>query len=509
MFKSFHLKKFFCVLLCGLLLLQMSACQYAEVTGFSAGPEGSSYSTESENGTSNLPPESAQGVSGYEESQSAVQANAENFPLQTAVNSFPMIPPVTQEAATVPPPQKIEVDAPSAPQEYNQIPTQGGSGGNGYSYVAQRNGYSSLNTAVQRLAYDLLQEAVYKVAGQTNREGYYAVADVMLTGVHLDEAEIRKVVSAFKNDTPQVFWLANVFSYVYSGRNTVIKLFSVLSVQECDAAITQLQAAVQTAINNVKPGLPQFERELQIHKWLTGNCTYDTTAAIQQDEWQAFTAYGALVERSAVCEGYARAMQLLLSYMGMQCCLVSGSSQGEAHMWNLVKLESSWYHLDATWNDAEDVERYDYFNLTDRQILYDHTTDPDYADLTAAQICGENGHALSYNLALPSCNTETYNYFNQKAVKIDSLDQESDGRAMQAMCAVAQNGEKSVSFQVGSALDYDDTIGKMFSYEPYKFFYYIEETNRLLDEVCQIDWEQVTYSEIPVQRAVTVQLKGR
>ena len=44
-------------------------------------------------------------------------------------------------------------------------------------------------------------------------------------------------------------------------------------------------------------------------------------------------------------------------------------------MWNVVRIEGKYYHLDATFDNSlssEEIIRYDYFNLSDSQIFKDH-----------------------------------------------------------------------------------------------------------------------------------------
>ncbi len=69
------------------------------------------------------------------------------------------------------------------------------------------------------------------------------------------------------------------------------------------------------------------------------------------------TAYGALVNGRAVCEGYSRLYKAVLNRLGVQCELVSGyylnGESFEPHMWNYVKDEEGhWYAVDATMNDS-------------------------------------------------------------------------------------------------------------------------------------------------------------
>ena len=99
------------------------------------------------------------------------------------------------------------------------------------------------------------------------------------------------------------------------------------------------------------------------------------------------TAYGALVNGKAVCEGYARLYKAVLNELGVNCELVSGYFiDGEAfepHMWNYVQdEEGNWYAVDVTMNDGHRLQMggiettYDkYFWQTDEVFSVDHFED--------------------------------------------------------------------------------------------------------------------------------------
>lgn len=95
-----------------------------------------------------------------------------------------------------------------------------------------------------------------------------------------------------------------------------------------------------------------------------------------------YTAYGALVGREAVCQGYAFAYKLCMDLAGIDCVTVGGtavSDEGEQdHAWNMVKLGDFWYHIDVTWDDpttAEDRGAWSHLYLftDDDFILANHT----------------------------------------------------------------------------------------------------------------------------------------
>lgn len=99
------------------------------------------------------------------------------------------------------------------------------------------------------------------------------------------------------------------------------------------------------------PGMSQVEMALSLHDYLVLHCAYDWYVANGEDapSYNVYTAYGALVEGNAVCQGYAMAYNLLLNKVGMETEYVTSSTIN--HGWSLVKIGDIWYHVDVTWDD--------------------------------------------------------------------------------------------------------------------------------------------------------------
>ncbi|MBO5099531.1 MAG: hypothetical protein J6C16_05120 [Clostridia bacterium] len=72
------------------------------------------------------------------------------------------------------------------------------------------------------------------------------------------------------------------------------------------------------------------------------------------------SSYSALVMGETVCQGYATAIYRLLRELGISCRVVAGDSAGGLHAWNIVRIGSYYYLVDATWDDQSIVE-YKYF----------------------------------------------------------------------------------------------------------------------------------------------------
>ena len=71
------------------------------------------------------------------------------------------------------------------------------------------------------------------------------------------------------------------------------------------------------------------------------NVAYGYPGGKKEPEGDAYSAYGALVLKKAVCNGYAEGMKLLCDLSGVTCKMISGTADGEKHAWNLISLIKS------------------------------------------------------------------------------------------------------------------------------------------------------------------------
>lgn len=82
-----------------------------------------------------------------------------------------------------------------------------------------------------------------------------------------------------------------------------------------------------------------------------------------------------------VCQAYAMYGYIMLKEAGYESITVSGQAgnlevEGEfgPHAWNMVKVESNWYHIDFTWNDptGAGTVSYNYYMRSDNEIDVNH-----------------------------------------------------------------------------------------------------------------------------------------
>ncbi|MCH3971174.1 MAG: hypothetical protein LKE53_00095 [Oscillospiraceae bacterium] len=355
--------------------------------------------------------------------------------------------------------------------------------------VQQRGDYRSLPSNRCRRLYEKLLACAEEITDKKDKNGYLIQPASFYE--RLTDRETRLAVMAFFNDNPQIFWVSNQYTYTFTFSHTTVQLYSRVAKTERAGLQKKLDAAAAKALSGVSAGQTALARETALYQALAARCTYAGSSTDSQ--WQSYTSYGALVQGKAVCDGYARAMQLLCAKAGLQCRLVNGSSKGGAHIWNLIEIDGKWYHFDATWMDAN-VQTFDYFNLNDTQIQQDHTISP------------TGGETTDCNLPLPVAKSQDANYYQKCATQVTALDRANEKKIAAALVQAAQKGETAVGLHLSAQLSFAETIEGLFSGPPYLFSACVTLANRSLPRGKKLFYTGMRYSTAEAQRGITVQL---
>lgn len=118
-----------------------------------------------------------------------------------------------------------------------------------------------------------------------------------------------------------------------------------------------------------------YEKLEAIYSFICGNTAYDYDNLNNPDYKLQYTAYGALVDKKSVCQGYALLFYRLALELGVDSRMISGEGGGEPHGWNIAEIGGLYYNVDSTW-DAGDTE-YQYF-LKGSENFGDHIADASY-----------------------------------------------------------------------------------------------------------------------------------
>lgn len=214
----------------------------------------------------------------------------------------------------------------------------------------------------------------------------------------------QSALDAFFYDHPEVFYidltkisltitstsLASLVTYTVKleprdGQNYLIDIFS--SEEDVIKAISKVENIKNNLVEQIKYD-SDYNKILKIHNTLAKSIEYDS----ESNKNTSHNIYGTLVNKQAVCEGYAKAFKYLLDSLNIESILVSGtgtnsSGKSESHMWNYVKLNEKWYGVDVTWDDpiivggsSKNNIRYDYFLKGKTTFIKSHSASGKISD---------------------------------------------------------------------------------------------------------------------------------
>lgn len=223
---------------------------------------------------------------------------------------------------------------------------------------------------------------------------------------------------------------------------------------------TSQRTAADKQIKNIlsqiiKPYMNDHEKVKAIHDYIVLNSKYDSSMKLYSD-------YDLLTQGTSVCNGYALLTYNMLNELNIPVKLVTGTGNNELHIWNLVKLGDYWFHLDTTWNDPlpdTNMVSYDYYMLTDKEILKDHTIDDNLQLPNASKSYYEYLRELSYDKLLMETGLDIYDDVNtaEAANKLLSiLEHKIKYRPLKISVRIKKdNSQESINNAVSGLFKYD------------------------------------------------------
>lgn len=192
--------------------------------------------------------------------------------------------------------------------------------------------------------------------------------------LEVNQDELNEIFMSVLYDNSEFFWVDIKYNYVDYGTSIEFMPIYRFKREKALEMSEKLNNEINGVLKSADTLATDYEKELYFHNYVCDATVYSEETFGKLGD----TAYSSLIDGKAICEGYSRAMQLLLDRAGIYNYLVVGdgvSDDGtEPHMWNIVKIDGENYHLDATWNDTgnEDKVGYLYFNVNDAFISIDH-----------------------------------------------------------------------------------------------------------------------------------------
>lgn len=127
------------------------------------------------------------------------------------------------------------------------------------------------------------------------------------------------------------------------------------------------EQAVDTQVQDVLNSLnlsekTDFEKIKAIYEFICSNTEYDYDNLDNLDYKLQYTAYAALIDHTAVCQGYAVLLYRMALEAGIDCRVITGSGNGGGHAWNILRLGNVYYNADPTWDSQDYNWSQEYIN---------------------------------------------------------------------------------------------------------------------------------------------------
>ena len=179
--------------------------------------------------------------------------------------------------------------------------------------------------------------------------------EVDLTPYNLDDEELNAVLFGIHYEEPEYYWIIR---------------YQVYDTDRVTGKVTTYYPQYTDEVGTPFDRSEELEREWDVVRMLTANCTTDVEKAlVVHDHLVRTITYskklgthiphdieGGILEKQCVCEGYALAYKYYMNRLGIPCKVVSGAAGGESHAWNQIRIDGKWYMVDATWDDPNDSD---------------------------------------------------------------------------------------------------------------------------------------------------------
>lgn len=121
--------------------------------------------------------------------------------------------------------------------------------------------------------------------------------------------------------------------------------------------------------SNINDSMTLEQKLKSLHDYIINTTKYDIDKNNTGESiYHSSTAYGALIDGFATCNGYADAYALILDRLGVKNYRITS----DTHIWNAVYFNDEWLHIDLTWDDPVSESGKDY--LEHNYFLVDNDT---------------------------------------------------------------------------------------------------------------------------------------
>ncbi len=258
----------------------------------------------------------------------------------------------------------------------------------------------------------------------------------------LSSEELSQVLTLIAAECPELFQLDYTGSFTgltdRSGKFVSLDLAYLMDKSEYEQCRRACEAVLNGFVRDTA-GLSAEERERFVFDAVAASCRYDLGSS------RAGTAWGALVDHRAKCDGVSAAFKWAMEALDIPCVTLTADVVGGVvgHAWNAVELDGAWYRVDLT--QSTRIEELENAGLTD--VIY-------YAFNISDAFVTERYEVLDAFASvrpLPVCQRMDRSYYALHGLYIDS-DARRDEIASRELAALpAEGGSFTLQFATPEA----------------------------------------------------------
>ena len=177
-----------------------------------------------------------------------------------------------------------------------------------------------------------------------------------LSSFNMTSEEFRNAYNYVVMKHPELF-ARTAYRYYYDENSGIVHTieprYVVSSREDAQKALSDMKAVVKEYTDLAAEYDTDIEKLLVIHDKMVADCVYDVSVlsndTVDDAPETVYHALGVFRDRFAVCQGYSQALYMIAKELDieMDFCV----SDEKKHMWNYVKLDGKWYHMDMTNDD--------------------------------------------------------------------------------------------------------------------------------------------------------------
>lgn len=336
-----------------------------------------------------------------------------------------------------------------------------------------------------------LEEQLFDSMTQDEKKAYDSIYDAMskrkdTVNIHqnLETEKVFELVQLVISQHPEIFWSKGDCTFA---SNRVLTLKYPYSLEEIKEKNSIIEKNTKEILDKINPTDSEYEKSLAIFDYIISNTSYAHDAIRDMNNHiEVSTIEGVFLNSSAVCSGYSRAYQYLLTLAGIDAMTVTGTAQtpdGEGdHAWIVQVIDDEIYFTDPTWGDC-----------------YENTTDNDFVSHIYFLINSnaiEKTHNINSLFDFIKSTADKNNYFVKESLYFEEYSQ-SDIRS--AIKNSLENNKNGIELKFANDEAYEKASTALFDNEN---IYFILMSVDLFSG--KLDSEKISYSCNDTHRVITI-----